>query len=486
MKLAELFIALGVKVDDKELRGVEGKINNVKKSALAMKVGLAAAVYGLNRLINGAIRSNAEFERFTKTTGLAIEKLQEWQEAGQKIDITLDKNSIANSIAGLQKNLDEIKFGRGDISTFQILGINIGGKDAFGVLEELRDKLQGLDSTSARNLIERTGLDASFLSLLRVSRQEFESLGKQFRLMANQRQGILNLGKSIKQLQLNFTALKNQLASALTPALTQFIQRINNFYSKNGKEIIKIIGVMGNAFSKVSQVIVGASKIIISILNGIYEGVKSILGMENAILLFGVVLAKIFSPAIFKPFNLAMVGLLLILEDISGWFEGKESLFGFLYEGIAKLVKTMQPLIDKVMELKKALSLESNVVNPNDAPEEVASKKIKGALGSLLSGGLKGATVGAGIGTVVPGLGTLAGAGSGFVAGALTEFFKDAMQNSKQDIINRAKYLEQKNNFSITINSENPKAVGDEIMNNEGFQKSLNAIGSQFENSTIY
>lgn len=518
MTFGELFVALGFKVDDKDLRKVQSNMDNAKKSALGFKIAIAGMTYAIGRMFNQTIKGNAELERFIQTTGLSIEKLQQWQESGQKIDLTLDKNAIASSIANLQKNLNEIKLGGGNISAFQILGIDIAGKDAFQVLEDLRTKLQGMDTPMARNLIERTGLDASFVGLLKVSRQEFEKLGKQIQLTGMQRQGLSALGKSVKQMQLNFTAFKNQLSASLAPALTKFFESLNSFFSKNGEQIVSITKSIGATFEKFTLILTRVGGLVIDVLEPVFDALKNMLGLENTLVLFGLALAKAFS-----PFTIALGGVLLLLEDLAVWFKGGDSLFGGVYDFVAELTKSLTPLLNLIKEIfdipekinassvqiketqtkvnieKKEEGKESpNIFSQSTKQDNLNPEIVKENQGETGGDVAKryGKSIGAGaVGGSIVGMPYL-GAFVGFVK----EFTQDLKFAKEQVNAIQAPMLQQRineyretkqvelrqtNDFSITIQSENPTKVGEEIMNSDQFSKALNAIGSQYQNSTI-
>ena len=487
MKLDELFVALGFKVDDKDLKKVEGTLNDVKKSALGFKIAIGAVAFGLSRMISNTIQGTAELEKFSQTTGLAIDKLLAWQEAGQKIDLTLGADTIKNSIVSLQKNLDEIKLGRGDIGAFQILGVDIAGKDAFQVLENLRSALGNVDNSVAKNLIGRMGLDPSFLTLLKTSRNEFEALGKQIQLTANQRNDMLTLGKSFREIKLNAISLKNQIAASLAPAINKLSQAFLTFYKKNVKEIMAFVKTFGNIVSSASQVISNGFKVIVNVLSPVYNALKNILGLEGAIILFGAILVKAFS-----PFRLAMVSLFLILDDIAVWLSGGASLFGNFYQTIADGIKVIQPLIDKVLELKKALNDKQEVKNYDDLQDEGLLNKGKRYGSSALSGAVGGGVVG----TFIPGVGTVAAAIVGALVGLGKELYNDIelskphITQMQKQVIERRGIEEsgqqnggtQNNNINITqnITGNNADEIAKKVINGAG------AIVSENMGSMVY
>lgn len=480
-KLGEAFVEFGFNVKDDGLQKIHSGINNTLKSVNKFKLALGGTAVATVKFLNDTAMSVAQLEKSAKNTGLALEQLEKWQQVGRQIDITLNKEAITNSIASLQKNLDEIKFGRGDISSFQILGIDIGGKDAFQVLEELRSKVQGLSNTEIRNIVERTGLDSSFVSLLKTSAQEFEALNRQIRLTLSQREEISKYGKNLETFKLNIIAIKSQVVSGLAPILNSILKPLNSFLSSN---FFKYIGqVLYNTGKAISMAISGVIKVASFGLNKIFDTIKQITGLEGGFVALGVIMAKVFSPV-----SLVLGTILLIIDDIMVWLEGGESAFGDFYDSIAKLVDKISPVIDKVKELKEALF--------SDEPQATGESNALFVGKKALSKGITGAGIGAGVGSVVPAFGTGFGALIGGMIGVMQGLVEAGKQiennSSRQDIATMKSLLEsggvnpsqrssvnnnvvQNNTFNITSNK--PEETGD----------SVNTIlTNKFENSIVY
>lgn len=486
-KIGEFFAELGFNVKDGELKKFNTGIGSfLKKTALLQGAVIASGV-AMSRMTNNVAQGVAQLEKFAQNTGLAIDQLEKWQEAGQKIDITLNKENITSSIASLQKNLDEIKFGRGDIGAFQILGIEIGNKDAFQVLEDIRNRIQGLDRTEVRNLVEKMGLDASFVQLLKTSRSEFERLGEQTRLSSSQRGGLLQFGRQVKTLELNLLALKNQIASALAPSLTKFYSSLNKFIKDNSKNIIQGFKVIASVISIASRTIYNAVKQVVSIFKTTLNTLQDLLGMKTGLIVFGAVLARLFLPlkAIFTPAKIFFALLVAILDDIITWKEGGDSLFGGLYDWIADLIDKMKPLYDWIVKIKKewfggdVLTGEvKGGATANEPKETTLTDKLAFAGKNALKWGVGGAAVG----SVIPGVGTifagLTSALAGFLQGFTTAMSQDVnYKDIQQGFINKA-YLDKGlmppqtnnktdvvNNMSFNIKSDKPNEVANEVYN---------------------
>jgi hypothetical protein len=480
MKIGEFFAELGFNVKDGELKKFNTGIGSFLKKTILLQGAVLASGVAMSRMTNNVAQGVAQLEKFAQNTGLAIDQLEKWQEAGQKIDITLNKENITSSIASLQRNLDEIKFGRGDIGAFQILGIEIGNKDAFQVLEDIRDRIQGLNRTEVRNLVEKMGLDASFVQLLKTSRGEFERLAEQTRLSSSQRGGLLQFGRQVKTLELNLTALKNQIASALAPSLSKFYSALNKFIKDNSKNIIQGFKVIADVISFVSKAIYNAVRQVVSIFKTTLNIFQDLLGMKAGLIVFGAVLARMFLPlkAIFTPVKIFFASLILLLDDIMTWKEGGDSLFGDLYDWILKLVDKMKPLYDWIIKIKKEWfgGDLSGGASLNQPQETTLTDTLAFAGKNALKWGIGGAVAG----SVIPGIGTITGgvasAFAGFLQGLSTAMSQDVLFKDIREGFTNQAYLDKGltppqannktdivNNMSFNIKSTEPKEVANEV-----------------------
>jgi hypothetical protein len=167
--------------------------------------------------------------------------LQRWQQAGQLSNLALSADTIAQSIGNLQRNLTSLKIlGEGNAAPFKRLGINIDDT-AFGVLEQLRESIKGIDPSVVTNLIGQMGLDAGFVNILRLTNKEFEQLSRNSFLSKGQRDSIASVGFAMKELTLRFQAFKNQAVAKLAPELNKLIYQFFGWLNKNGSKVIATI-----------------------------------------------------------------------------------------------------------------------------------------------------------------------------------------------------------------------------------------------------
>ena len=130
MKIGDLFIALGIKVDQEKIARFTKGINTLKKDIVLMQAAFIGAAFALDRFVDGTVKGTVSLQNLSNQTGLAIEELQRLNQAGQLADLTLSADAISQSVGNLEKNLAAIRLGQGDIAPFQLLGIDPAGKNA--------------------------------------------------------------------------------------------------------------------------------------------------------------------------------------------------------------------------------------------------------------------------------------------------------------------------------------------------------------------
>lgn len=187
--IEEIFIKLGFKVDKKPLDDTDKSVKNVISSVKKIATATVLAIAALDRMATSLGRNNQELINFTRQTGLSIDNLNKIAGAGMLIDVNFSSEKAAQGLMSLQSNLAQIRLGQGNIEPFQILGVSPVGKDATQIIEDLREAIKGVDDMTAVNLIQQMGLSPEFISLLRLTKEEYNDLiATSQRFMLNEEQ----------------------------------------------------------------------------------------------------------------------------------------------------------------------------------------------------------------------------------------------------------------------------------------------------------
>lgn len=380
MKIGDLFISLGIKADTRTLSSIQNGFKNLRTNLIQTQAAFAAAIYGLDRFVSGTVQGVTALQNLNQQTGLSIEQLQKWQQAGQLSNLALSADEISNSIGNLQRNIAAIKMGQGNIAPFQMLGnIKIAGTDAIGVLKQVRENIKNLDPGIATNLISQIGLDPGMINVLRLSNEEFDKLSKNQFLSKGQRDAVMGVGTSIKELTLRLGSFKDQAVAKLAPQLNRIVKDFFEWINKNSSKIIQAIGGIVQAIANFTTAVANAVSLAAQFL-------QKTLGLKDGLMALAAIFAVV--GLSFSPFLLGLTAIILLLDDIKTWQDGGESLFGGFYDRIKKIKDTVTNIIKPFTNLKKAIGDTFKDLKNGDAIKNLSDlfKNAKDFADTVVSG----------------------------------------------------------------------------------------------------
>ncbi len=349
--LGELFVELGVFADTRELKDFETKLKKVSKTMretsdkndklqkglrefigglIAIAGAVAGATIALSKLTDSLVSSNQEFLNLTRTSDIALSTFQKWDNVGRMFGV----RNAAQQIQNLNERLFELKLTGQGAQGFMLAGINPMGQDAEGIMEQLRNRVSGLDDTSASYLLRQMGLDPTMLHLLRLGKKEFEELGqtvKKYQLTDEQTKQIQQTNVQLQMAQMKLKYLKDRAILAIMPYFIKWMQsltRVAEMLVKLGKSVgaflVKwrgLVVVFGTALSRIAP-----------IANIFKSFSKTISSLIIKLPIFGKFLGRIgmIAGRALLPFTM----LYLILDDLAVYFQGGKSLIGEVLEWI--------------------------------------------------------------------------------------------------------------------------------------------------------
>ena len=340
MSIGELFIELGVVGNPEQVEKFNKKIKETAKSMdLTLKSTIkangglqdlekgfkafttalkASAIIGviktIDTLTQSLVSNNQAMLDLTRTSDIALGTFQKWGSIGKMLGV----NNVEQQLEGLNQRMFDLMLTGQGARGFQLAGINPVGQDAEGVLEQLRNRVSGMNDTTATYLLQQMGLDPKMLHLLRMSRTEFEELGntiKRYQLTDDQTKEIqaMNIQLQIAGIKLKY--LKDRAILAMMPAWTQFmasLARVTEGFAK----FVKWVASAETTGAKVTKIILGIATAV---------GV-----LRTALMLLNL------NPVIAGLTALAGA-LYLIADDIIGYNQGKNSLIGAIINGLEDL-----------------------------------------------------------------------------------------------------------------------------------------------------
>lgn len=335
--LGELSIELGFAGNTEQLEKFNKKIKEVAqnmdlslKSAIKADTGVANFVKGagkfagfiaaaadvINNFTNDLVAGNQAMLDLTSTTDIAQSTFRKWGSIGQMLGV----QNAEQQLESLNKKLVELNLTGEGARDFQLAGINPTGQDAEGILEQLRARISGLNNAKAAHLLQRLGIDPKMLHLLRISRNDFEALGEtvsKYQLTDDLTEHIQSLNIQLQIAGIRLKYLKDKAIMTIMPAWTQFMASL----ARVGEGLSKAVQYVSDFISKSPA-------------------------MQNA--LKGIAVAMGVILAITHPLWAAFAALYLVIDDIVGYFQGKESTTGLL---LGYLDDYIQELKDKFGDL---------------------------------------------------------------------------------------------------------------------------------------
>ncbi len=323
--LKNYVIGVGVK-DNNFTAGLKNMGGQLKGFVSQMGIMLGAGSLGM--ALKNFTDMGMSISNFSSMTGIAVEDISTLGAALERFGG--DSETAKNSLQSLQQGLSLAEWGQGDLlQTSAMYGVNLFNddgsiKNAQQLLMGLADDFTHLTKAQAFSLGQKLGLDESTIQLLQQGRNNIDiilnEVSSQGVIDARQATDAKKFALEINKLKRNLATLGRSIATSVMPVLQEFT-----------KILTKIVDFL-KQFDAATYAI-GAG----------------IVALGWTIKNFGKFIT-VFSKSFWKA-NLPLVALttgltllFLIIEDIYGFFNGKESLLGDILknERVKKVIADIQ------------------------------------------------------------------------------------------------------------------------------------------------
>ena len=256
---------------DKALNAMRGFSNGSVAAIGLVAAAIAAAIEGMKALTENAIKYAAEADEIlsqSMVTGLSTTLLQELQYAEPLIDVSVE--TITGSLTKLTQNMASAEGGNDALKEkFEELGVSI--TDADGHLRSAQDVF--FDAIDALGQIGNdTERDAAAMALLGKSAQDLNPLIKQgtaalqeyieaadenYVLTEEQIEALAGLDDAVAKNELQWDALKRQIAAQFAPAATTALENFGKLVRAAGDTLVdsKIIEGVGEILEMLSAML---------------------------------------------------------------------------------------------------------------------------------------------------------------------------------------------------------------------------------------
>lgn len=168
-----MFLSLGIKGAGKSvsaLSNVHKGLGEVKSVGFGAKAAIAAAVFGLERLMSSSVKTGTGLLNFVSITGLSSRKLQEWQHAA--VSAGADAGELQSSVESVQKSMVDMLMGKGAPEGLGLIADAVGfdiekADNAFYVMEQLQKFAQTARADVANTVLSQFGLSSNIIAAMR-------------------------------------------------------------------------------------------------------------------------------------------------------------------------------------------------------------------------------------------------------------------------------------------------------------------------------
>lgn len=371
MTIAELFARIGVKADTPKVLQFQKAMDTAKTTVITTTGDIVRFVGEIQKLTKEVFNSAAALKQFESETGASSQELQKWQAVAEQTNNSAE--SVTSAIKSIVSNQEKIKLGQGNISGFQLLGID-PRKDPFKILDALREKTTGLTQGMKKNILSQMGIGAELIQVLELSNDKFKELSENafvipqgaIDMMDKARGSMAGVSRAVK-------FLKSLIAAELSPGIQEMNENIVKWIKNNKEGVIRTVKTAFEWIRRFTGALFNAGRMLNTV-------VTNTIGWKNAIKGLLAILAILNAGIIASPIGLLIAGLLLliaVLDDLYVYSQGKgKSLFGVLMKQFPEFEKNMLGFLET---LKNTISL----VKALFKGDELGIEEFKSKLGDL-------------------------------------------------------------------------------------------------------
>lgn len=391
MNIGELLVRIGAIGDSKKVKDFQKAVRDAGKAienfdkgtnksnektkkftkniqSLAIALSGAITVLGttytaLDKLTSSLREQNVAWLNLTRQSNLSLETFQKWGNVGKVAGI----DNLTDQIADLEQKIYKAKLLGEGYEGWALAGIMPNNVE--GVMEQLRQRVKGLDNTQSKFLLEKMGLDPRLITVLRMERSELErmqQISNKYSLKGYEREDIEKMRREIEIVQIKLQYFKDKFALALLPIFERLAKSIANLTDlaytlwDRFSDLFKIIalvvtgvGIKNGSFAKFGK---GIDKLLLRlpIVGRYLGGISKLLGRIS-----WQITAVLAVFALLEDLSVFLQGGDSLIGDIVNWFKeiGESFKEGFanlgkgnIWEGLEGIGKTLVKVFNDIIK----------------------------------------------------------------------------------------------------------------------------------------
>ncbi|HXL99324.1 MAG TPA: hypothetical protein VN932_05285 [Rhizomicrobium sp.] len=332
MLIDEYLVKLGVVGDTASATKYREQLVAIGSTATAVVGMITGAIGAVGAYFAAAVGDLDDLGDMAKNTDTSVAFIQEMGYAASQMGSSTE--AARSSIQGLSRVMGEAANGVGrGAKMFQKFGISVKNadgtmRDMGDVIGQIQGKMQHMNAQQQTAFLSRLGIDASMRQVLSMTSDEFGKLIDQAREWGvnsdEQADAASTINNRFKDLKFGLQQFRTMIGLSLIPTMDRLIGGFKEWFTAN--RVLVQDGLM-RLFSVAGYVI----QVISNFVTFVDTLVKSTIGWKNAILLLAAAWAIWNRAMLLNPVTwivAAIVGLLLLIDDLMGYMEGKDSLLG--------------------------------------------------------------------------------------------------------------------------------------------------------------
>lgn len=346
MTIADLFARIGLKTDEAKAKSFTNSMKAAKTTLIAVTAVAAGTALAIRKISKEAMDAAVALKQMNAETGVSTTELQRWQQVAEQTNQSAE--SVNSAIKAITSNQEKIRLGQGNISGYQLLGID-PTQDPFEILEQLRTKTDGLSDAMKRNILNQIGVGAGMIQTLSLSRKEFDAMASRSFIISPQAIETLNQTKAtMDHASRGIQYLKTQIAVGLAPQIKALTTRFLAFIKANEEGFIK-------GFQKAFNILTKFLGAIGNVARLIDTGIRGTIGWNNALkILLGTIIIMN-SALLLSPIGLITAGIILliaVIDDLYVYSKGGKSLFGEMMKNFPGIEGGLKDLFDGFRDIR--------------------------------------------------------------------------------------------------------------------------------------
>lgn len=388
-------------VDQQSFDKAETAVNQVSERFLSVTQMLGAALVAGSfamALRETANRFDSLGDAATRMGNVTVEELDRFGFVAEMAGS--DAQTAQASIEGLSRTIGEAANGVGrGAQAFEKFGLSARNSDGTvksvsQVIEDLRDKLDGLSQAEQSAMIQRLGMDRTMLEVLTSDTTALEAeYNKRMELLGlnadelAEMSGAFNDG--IGRMTRSLSDLFTSIAVRIMPAVTELLETFSRWVLDNGDKIVGVISPFVKAFEVAIRVLRNGLELVLNLASSLGPIPAIIASVAGAWKAWNVLVAMSPIGRIVAGITALVSVINLLIDDFQVAMKGGKSFFSFW----VPLVNTINAVSDAIANFYSYLENSGALQNFADACSSVFGfvESIVQSFGGVLQTVLGGA-----------------------------------------------------------------------------------------------